>query len=126
MQPLLLPGQPANFIFRLTSSEREVAIKALQDELTRTMRFVREERIAALAQLTQERIAALKSLEQRLELERKGLSEDLDRITAKVVDQALWRFAQLSVLILVALFTGLVLLLLLARRFFAPVQPPKA
>jgi hypothetical protein len=107
---------------KLITSEREAAIKVLQEELAATMRFMQEERIAALAQVTQERIAALKSLEQRLELERKGLSEDLDRMSVKAVNHAAWRFAQLSALVLVAVFTGLVLLLLLARRLFLPVQ----
>jgi hypothetical protein len=111
---------------KLITSEREVAIKVLQEELTRTLRVMQEERIAALAQLTQERIAALKSLEQSFELERKGLTAELDRISVGVVDHAAWRLAQLSVLILVGLLIGLVLLLLLTRRLFPPVQPPEA
>ena len=110
----------------LITSEREAAIKALQEEGARTIRFMQEERIAVLAYLTQERIAALKSLEEKMEAERKGLTEDLDRISVKTVDHAAWRVAQLSVFILVALFAGLVLLLLLTRRLFPPVQNPPA
>jgi hypothetical protein len=110
---------------KLITSEREAAIKVLQEELTRTIRFMQEERIAALAYLTQERVAALKSLEEKMEIERKGLTADLNRISAQVVDHAAWRAAQLCLLILVALFTGLVLLLLLTQRLFPPVQPPK-
>jgi hypothetical protein len=87
---------------------------------------MQEERIAAQAYLTQERIQALKSLEEKMEIERKALTADLNRISAQVVDHSAWRAAQLSVVILVALFTGLVLLLLLTRRLFPPVQPPKA
>jgi hypothetical protein len=111
---------------KLIKSEREAATKVLQEELGRSIQFMQEERIAALAYLTQERTAALKSLEDKMEIERKGLTADLDRIGVEVVDHAVWRAAQLSVLILVVLFTGLVLLLLLTRRLFPPVQPPKA
>ena len=111
---------------KLITSEREAAIKVLQEELARTIRFMQEERIAALAYLTQERIAALKSLEQKIEIERKGLTEDLDRIGLKVVDHAAWRVAQLAVLILVAFFIGLVLLLLLTRRLFPPWRSQNA
>jgi hypothetical protein len=97
----------------------------LQEELARTIRFMQEERNAALVYLTQERIAALKSLEEKMESERKGLTEDLDRMSVRVVDHAAWRAAQLSALILVAFFTGLVLLLRLTRRLFPPVQHSK-
>jgi hypothetical protein len=41
-----------------------------------------------------------------------------------VVDHAAWRAAQLSVLILVAFFSGSVLLLRLTRRLFPPVRSP--
>lgn len=109
---------------KVITSEREAAIKVLQEELARTVRLVQEKRIAALTYLTQERIAALKSLEQNMEIERKGLAADLDRISVQMVDHAAWRLAQLSVFILVALFAGLALLLLLTRRLFPPARPP--
>ena len=109
---------------KLITSEREAAIKVLQEELTRTIRFVQEERLAALAELDRERVAAFKSLEETFELERKGLTADVDRLSVGMVDHASWRLAQLSVLILVALFTGLVLLLRLTRRLFPPVRSP--
>jgi hypothetical protein len=109
---------------KVIASEREATTKLLQEELARMNRFVREERIATLAYLRQERIAALKDLEQIFELERKGVTEDLHRISVKMVDHAIWRAAQLCVLILVALFIGVALLLLLARRLFTPVQDP--
>ena len=109
---------------KLIRSEREAAITVLQEELTRTIRFVQVERLAALAELDRERVAALKSMEETFELERKGLIADFDRISVGVVDHASWRLAQLSVLILVALFTSLVLLLRLTRRLFPPVRSP--
>jgi hypothetical protein len=109
---------------KVIASEREAATKLLQEELARMSRFAREERIATLAYLSQERIATLKELEQILEHERKGVTEDLYRISVKMVDHAIWRVAQLCVLILVALFIGVVLLLLLRRRLCAPVQHP--
>ena len=104
---------------KLITSEREAAIKVLQEDLARSIRFMQEERITALEYLTQERIAALKSLEQKIEDERKGLTQDLDRISVQVVDHAIWRVAQLAAVILVALFIGAVLLLLLTRRLFS-------
>jgi hypothetical protein len=111
---------------KVIASEREATTKLLQEELARMSRFVREERIATLAYLSQERIAASKDLEQIFELERKGMTEDLYRISVKMVDHAIWRAAQLCVLILVALFIGVALLLLLTRRLFAPVQHPNS
>jgi hypothetical protein len=109
---------------KVIASEREVAIKALQVELARTIAFAQDERTAALAYLTQERIAALKTLEERLAIERKTLTLDLDRISVQVVDHAVWRVAQLAGVILVALFVGAVLLLLLTRRLFPLGQSP--
>jgi hypothetical protein len=111
---------------KVIASEREAVTKMLQEELARTRQFVREERIATLAHLSQERIAAVKTLEQIVELERKGLTEDLYRISVKMVDHASWRAAQLCVLILVALFIGVALLLLLTRCLFAPGQHPNS
>jgi hypothetical protein len=103
-------------------SEREAAIKVLQEELRRTIQFLHDERIAGLAHLTQERVAALSSLEQRLDLEHKRLIEDLEQVSVKILDRASWRVVQLFGLILVALFIGAAVLLLLARRLFAPSQ----
>jgi septal ring factor EnvC (AmiA/AmiB activator) len=109
---------------KLITSERKEAINALQVELARTIRFAQEERTAALAQLTQERIATLKDLDERLEIERKALTVDLDRISVQVVDHAIWRVAQLAAVILIALFISAVLLLLLTRRLFPVGQSP--
>jgi hypothetical protein len=109
---------------KLIASEREVAIKALQVELARTIRFAQDERAGALAYLTEERIAALKTLDERFAIEGKALAEDFSRISVQVVDHTLWRVAQLSAVILVALFIGAVLLLLLMRRLFPLGQSP--
>lgn len=109
---------------KLITSEREAAIKAMRNELARTIQFMQEERIAALAQLTEERIAVLKNLGERLETERKALAEDLDQISLRVVDHAVWRLAQLGAVIMAALFIGAVLLLLLTRRLFPRVHSP--
>ncbi len=125
---------------KVIAAEREATTKVLQEELARLSRFVREERIATLAYLSrereelarlgrfvrEERIAALKDLEQIFELERKGVTEDLYRISVKMVDHAIWRAAQLCVIIMGALFIGVALLLLLTRRLFAPVQHPNS
>jgi hypothetical protein len=88
---------------KLIASEREAAIKSVQDELTRTIKFVQEERVAALDRLTSERLAAIKDLQVTVAAERKALTQDLERISLKVVDHAFWRAAQLIAAVLVLL-----------------------
>jgi hypothetical protein len=108
----------------LITSERDMAIKALQLELSHAIRFAQDERTTALAYLTEERIAALKTLAERLTIERKVLAEDLERTSMRAVDRATWRIAQLAAGVVAATFVGAILLLLLARRlFYQPVRP---
>jgi hypothetical protein len=109
---------------KLIASEREAAIKALQVELASTIRFAQGESTNALAYLTQERIAALRTLDERVAIERKALTEELNRLSLKIVDHAIWRVAQLAGIILVAFFVSAVLLLLLTRRLFPLGQGP--
>ena len=110
---------------KLISSEREAVIKTMHEELIRTIQFMQDERVAALAHLTKERTAAFETLGESFEMERKLFTKDLDRMGLAAVDHAFWRAAQLAAFILVGFFVAAILLLLITRRLFAPVRPPR-
>ncbi len=103
---------------KLVASEREAAIKALQDELTRTIKFVQEERIAALEHLTKERVAAIRDIQGTVVEERKALTADLEQMSLRVVDHAVWRVAQLVAATLVVIVLAAVAGLFLVRSVF--------
>jgi hypothetical protein len=107
---------------KIIAAERDVTIKAMQAELTRTLTFIQEERIAVLKQLTAERIAAVQDLRDTVVQERKALMQDLDPMSVKVVDHAFLRAAQLCAVVLAVAFVGIVVLLFLVRRLF-PARP---
>ena len=104
----------------LVASERTAAIEAFGTNLTRTIAFLQQERIAALQQVTSERIAAIGAISHAMTEERKALDQDLNRIGFEVVDHAMWRLAQLVAAVLVVLGVGAVALLFLVRRLFFP------
>ena len=105
----------------LVASERTAAIDAFGKELTRTIAFLQEERIAALRQVTSERIAAIHAISQAMTEERKALDQDLKRMGLELVDHAVWRLAQLVAAVLIVLGVGTVAILFLVRRlFFSP------
>ena len=91
----------------LVASERETAIKALQAELTRTMQFVREERIAAL-----------KELHEAVAQERKALISDVNQIILRVVDHSFERLARLVAVAMAAAIMAAFFGLLLVRWIF--------
>lgn len=100
----------------LIASEREAAIKAVHDELTRTISFVQNERVVALDRLTTERLAAIKDLQVTVVAERKALTSDIEQMSLNVVDHAFWRAAQLLAALLVLLVIGLVLAVVVFKR----------
>ena len=102
----------------LVASERKAAIDALGQELTRTIAFLQQERIAALQQVTAERIAAISAISQTVTEERKALDQDIKRIGLELVDHAVWRLAQLVAAVLIVLGVGTVAILVLVRRLF--------
>lgn len=102
----------------LVAIERTAMISAIQAELSRTIAFAQEERIAALRHITTERIAAVKELHDAIVQERRAMTQDLDRMSVNVVDHAFLRAAQLCGAVLVVAFIGMVVLLLLVRRLF--------
>jgi hypothetical protein len=101
---------------KFVASEREAAIKAVQDEFTRALELVDEERIAAMEQVTIERIAALKELHVALRDERQALASDVEKISLKVVDRAMWRLALLVSVTVVVLLLAAVAGLFLVQR----------
>jgi hypothetical protein len=102
----------------LVASERKATIDGLAAELTRTIAFLQEERIAALKQVTSERIAAISGISHTVSEERKALYRDIERIGLDLVDRAAWRLAQLLAAVLVVLGVGTVMLLVLVRKLF--------
>ena len=100
----------------LVTAEREATMKTLSAELSRTIVFIDQERVVALKQITAERTAAVRDIDDTLIQERKLLTQEIDATALKAVDHAFFRAAQLCAGLLVAVFLGLVLLILLARR----------
>ncbi len=111
-------GTPA-----LVASERKAAIDAMSRELTRTITFLQEERIAALRQVTAERIAAITTISQAVSEERKALDRDMERVGFQLVDRAIWRLAQVVAAVVVALGVWTVATLMLIRKLL--LTPPR-
>jgi hypothetical protein len=105
----------------LVASERKAALDAFGADLTRTIAFLQQERIAALQQVTSERIAAIREISEAMTVERKALDQDLNRMGLEVVDHAMWRLAQLVAAVLIVLGIGTVAMLFLVRRLFFPL-----
>jgi hypothetical protein len=140
----------------LVSDERKELVKALHEDLTETVTFLQnerlatvkqisdqisDERIAALSHLTEERIAALKEIhatiaEERIEgmkelhamatAERIALSKDIEKTGFKLVDHAAWWITRLVVATLAFLFLAAMLFLFLIRKFFFSSREPRA
>jgi len=108
----------------LVASERKAAIDGFGKELTRTIAFLQEERIAALKQITAERIGAVNGLTEAVSEQRKEFDRDAERIGLQMVDHAVWRLAQLVAAALAFLGAGSVAVLLLVRKLF--FTPPRA
>jgi len=102
----------------LIASERKAAIAALATELTRTITFLQQERVSGLQHLSRERVAALEELRQAISEERKAFDQDAERISRGLVDHALWRLAELTAAVLVALIAAGVGAALFVRRLF--------
>lgn len=98
-------------------------MKALSAGISRAITFAQEERIAALKQITAERIAVVRDVGEGIANERKLLAQEIDAIASRSVDRSFLRAAQLVAASLIALFIGIILLMVVARRIFAsPVR----
>jgi len=102
----------------LIATERAAAFDSLSAELSRTITFIQNERIAALQDLRDTVVE-----------ERKELVRELSAISFLAVDRAFFRLAQLVAMALLALFLAAVALLFLTRRLFPPdsrpAEPPR-
>jgi hypothetical protein len=109
---------------KLAASERVAAIDALHTEVARALEFVREERIATLAQVEKERTMAITDVARIALEQRKQIVLEADRIAGKQIDYAV---AQVTRLLAVAMSAAVILAILgflLIRRF--PPRPRTA
>lgn len=102
----------------MIAAERKAAMAAFSQELSRTIAFLQQERLAALAQVTSERIDVMESMSRTISEERKAFDRDIERVVFEVVDHALWRLAQLAAAGLVFLGLGTAALLVFVRWLF--------
>jgi hypothetical protein len=111
----------------ILTKERTAAQQDLHEEITRTFQFEQQELKTTLDQLTKqltnERVAALLELHQNITEERTAFTHDLERLSFNVVDHAFLRSAELTAVIALLTFAGVVILLFLTRRLFLPKQP---
>jgi hypothetical protein len=106
---------------QLVAAEREAAIRALQDELTR-----------GLQSLHEERLAALKEFHAAMAEERLALTRDMEQISLKAADHAMARMERLVAVAMAAGILAAFLGLFVVRRLFfrrppdiRPESPPK-
>jgi len=105
---------------QLLTVEREATVKAMNEELTRSIEFMREEGVAALDGITRERIVVLKELHEMIVAERRSLTGDIEQISLKVVDHAFWRAAQLIAFIFVVIAIRIAARAVIIRKRRAP------
>lgn len=91
----------------------------LHEEIAHVIQFAQSERIAALEHISKEREAVLIELQKTIQAEHQLLISEAEQISVRVVDHALRRVALLTGIVLIALFLGVVVLLLITRRLFA-------
>ena len=98
---------------KILATERETAIKAVHDEMTRVLQAVREERITALEQVSKERGIASKEISQALSAQAHQLATDADQLTTKKIDYTLdkaTRLVAISMAIAIAVVAVVVLI----------------
>jgi hypothetical protein len=105
---------------KLVAAERRAAVETMHTELVETQRFIQEERIATLAQVTKERIAAVQELHNVVIAEREILTQDIEKVSVRVVDHAFWRAAQLCAGLVAVLAVVCLAGALVFKRLFFP------
>lgn len=110
----------------LIASERAVAIQAAQDEISRTIEFVQQEREIALKHISTERHTALLHLHETIAAERKVLTEDLEAVAARTVDHTFKRVVQLVAALVLVLALLALAGLFIVRRMIAGFLPREA
>jgi hypothetical protein len=100
------------------AKERATGVRAIHEEVSRTIQFGQQEQVAISNELTKQRLAALLELHRNIAEERIAFTRDLERLSFNLVDHAFLRTAELGALIVLVMFAGAVVLLLLTRRLF--------
>jgi uncharacterized coiled-coil protein SlyX len=113
-------AQVAQRLPDIVAAERRAAVAVFSAELSRTIAFAQEERLAALAYVTSERQATLDGLHKALAEEQSLLGTEIGRLSTRMVDQAMDRMErfvwQVLAAIVGALFAGLILARILFGR----------
>jgi len=111
------------------TSERFEVLKGVNQDVLAALTQISHERVAAMQQVSDERIAVLRSLhEERIaaisevrdiaESQRAAMSRDIEQTGVKLVDHAIWRFAELMAAAFVVLLVTAVIFLFLIRSLF--------
>jgi ElaB/YqjD/DUF883 family membrane-anchored ribosome-binding protein len=100
----------------IIASERAIAVKALHDEMSRTLQDIDNERIAALDQVSKDTSNALKELREALADQSRQLTERADQIATRQIDYVLQHVTRL-LMIAFAAVAGVALLGLLVLRW---------
>jgi len=112
----------------ILDSERRAAVEVINAELTRTISFAQQERLAALAYLTDERKAATDDLHKAIGGEQQALGAEIDQLSVRMVDHAMDRMErfvwQVLAAVVGAVFGGIVLVRALFGRPAAAERQP--
>jgi hypothetical protein len=100
---------------KLLAAERETAVKAVHDEMTRAFQTVRDERVTAFEQISKERSIATAEIKDALSAQASQLAEDAERIVRQKIDYVMEKSTRL-VLIAIAVEIAVVFMVLLLRR----------
>jgi hypothetical protein len=102
----------------ILDSERRAAVDVINADLTRTIAFAQQERIAALTYLSDERKATTEDLHRAIGGEQQALGTEIDQLSVRMVDHAMDRMErfvwQVLAAVVGAVFAGIVL----ARALF--------
>ena len=101
---------------QVVGEERETALRAVHDEITRTLQAVREERVSALEAVSKERGIASKEISEALSAQARQLTGDADLLATKKIDYTLDKVTRL-VAISMAIAIGLVALVVVIWRW---------
>ena len=104
---------------QIIAAERAAILKALSDEISRSLDFVREEREAALAHVTAERLAALQTLSGTIAAEHATLRTEISNVATATVDHSFHRLVQFSIGLLIAVTLILLIGLFIIRQMLA-------
>lgn len=100
---------------KMLASEREIALKAVHDEITRSLQVVREERAIAFQQISKERGTASMEIRDALSAQATQLAGDAEKMVTRQIDYVIDKSTRL-VQIAMAVAIAVVFLVMLFRR----------